>query len=305
MLRISVVVALYTALGSSQALQAIWLKSLWALLPPFAFLAAVHIEAKPPTRRFPYGFYRAGTIAFLASALALTCMGLYLLLAGARSLVEHHQPGLTPIDAAGGWSHWPGWWIIAALVYSAAVPWVIGRRRQQLAISLHDKVLYADASMGRVNWLSGSAAIVGVLGIGLGAWWLDFAATLFIGVDVTWQGARHLRTAVCDLSDEVPRRVGSHALDPLGGQIQDYLRSLDWVADVRIRMREEGRLLTGIALVQPAGGHDLIARFDQARLDIEAMDWRLLDFHLVPVGDRILEHYRPCYGDLPAHEGKP
>lgn len=299
-LRVSVVATLYVALGSSQALQAMWLKSLWSLLPPIAFLAAVRIEARPPTRRFPYGFHRACTIAFLAAALALTCMGFYLLFAGARALVEQHQPSLATIDATGGWAHWTGWWIITALAYSAAVPWIIGRRRQQLAIALHDKVLYADASMGRVNWLAGGVAIVGVLGIGFGLWWLDFVATLLIGADITWHGLRHLRTAVCDLTDEVPRQIGSTALDPLGKQIRDHLRALDWVADVRVRLREEGRMLTGTALIHLASEQDLVARFDAARLAIAELDWRLLDFQLVPVGDRILENYCQCYDNLPA-----
>lgn len=290
-LRVTVVFALYAALGSSQALHAVWLKSLWALLPPMAFLAAARVESWPPTQRFPYGFYRAGSIAFLTSALALTCMGGYLIFAGARSLLAHHQPSLPTIDAVGGPAHWAGWWIIAALAYSVAVPWIIGRRRQQLAIDLHDKGLYADASMGRVNWLAGSAAIIGVLGIGCGVWWLDFAAALVIGLDITWHGVRHLYTAVCDLIDEVPRRIGSSELDPLGARIRDYLDERDWIRDVRVRLREEGRLLTGIALICPYEDDASLARFEAAREAIEAMDWRLLDFQLVPVRDTTFERY--------------
>lgn len=290
-LRISVVAALYATLGSSQALHAVWLKSLWSLLPPLAFLAAARIEAWPPTERFPYGFYRAGSIAFLTAALALTCMGSYLLFAGLRSLIEHHEPQLATIEAMGGWSHWHGWWIIAALGYSVAVPWIVGSRRQQLAIALHDKGLYADAAMGRVNWLAGSAAIIGVLGIGLGVWWLDYAATLVIAVDVLRHGLRHLHTAVCDLIDEVPRRIGSRTPDPLGATIRDYLESCDWIAEARVRLREEGRLLTGIALVCPHESTATLARFEAARERIEQMDWRLLDFQLVPVCDTTFEHY--------------
>lgn len=290
-LRLTVVAALYAALDSSQALHAVWLKTLWSLLPPAAFLTASRIEAWPPTARFPYGFYRAGSIAFLTSALALTCMGGYLIFAGARSLIEHHHPSLQTIDAVGGPLHWAGWWIILALAYSVAVPWIIGRRREQLAIALHDKGLHADASMGRVNWLAGSAAIVGVLGIGLGVWWLDFVAALVIGVDVISHGLRHLHTAICDLIDEIPRRIGSHQLDPLGAEIRDYLDQCTWVRDVRVRLREEGRLLTGIALVCP---HERIASlddFEAAREAIEAMDWRLLDFQLVPVAHTSFERY--------------
>lgn len=290
-LRMTVVGVLYAALGWSQALHAVWLKSLWSLLPPIAFLLAVRVESWPPTRRFPYGFYRAGSIAFLTSGLALICMGSYLVVAGARSLIAHHQPSLHTIYAVGGPTHWTGWWIIAALAYSVAVPWIIGQRRQKLAIELHDKGLYADASMGRVNWLAGSAAIIGVLGIGFGIWWLDFAAALAIGLDITWHGVRHVYTAVCDLIDEIPRRIGSSELDPLGARIRDNLRARDWVRDARVRLREEGRLLTGVALICPHEDSASLKHFEAAREAIEAMDWRLLDFQLVPVCDATFERY--------------
>lgn len=295
-LRLSVVVLLGLVLGTSQALHAIWLKSLWSLWPPAAFLLAYRIEQKPPTPRFPFGFYRAGSISFLSASLALVCMGGYLLFAGARALIETHHPSLAPIWAHHGW-HWRGWPVIAALLYSMAVPTVLGRFRQGLAATIHDKGLFADATMGRMSWVAGGAAVVGVLGIGLDLWWADFVATLFIGLYVSWYGMRHLYTAVCDLIDEIPRRIGSHQLDPLGGQIRQYLRSLPWVSDVRVRLREEGRLLTGVALIYPTDEDELLARLDAARLHIESLDWRLLDFQLVPVGEQTITRYRHCYDD--------
>ena len=282
-LRISVVAVLYLALGTAQALTAIWLKSLWALLPPLAFIVACRIERLRPTPRFPYGFYRAGTIAFLSGALALSAMGLYLLYVALRGLGELKHPALGAL-----WSQpllqWPGWPVLAALTYSMLVPVIAGRSRQRLAIDLHDKGLYADATMGRASWLAGGAAIVGVVGIGLGLWWADFIATLLIGADILRHGGRHLYTAVCDLIDEVPRELGSSRVDPLGGRIRDRLNSLAWISDARVRLREEGRRLTGIAFVCPqADTPALLTQLAEARADIQAMDWRLLDFELVPV----------------------
>jgi len=283
-LRTSVVVALYAALGSTQALSAVWLKSLWALLPPIAFLVACRVEQLPPRPRFPYGSYRATTIAFLSTALALSAMGLYLLYAGAHGLLEASHPQLKLIWQSPTPIQWSGWPMIAALAYSILVPVILGRRRQKLAIELHDKGLYADATMGRASWLAGGAAIVGVLGIGVGLWWADFVATLVIGADILRHGARHGYTAVCDLIDEVPRKLGTSAVDPLGATIREHLEALDWVADVRVRLREEGRQLTGIAFVCPHEPiEDMLTRLDQTRADIENLDWRLLDFELVPV----------------------
>ena len=282
-LRISVIAALYLALGTTQALTAIWLKSLWALLPPVAFLVACRVERLQPRPRFPFGFYRAGTIAFLSGALALSAMGLYLLYVGLRSLITLKHPAL-----GAWWSapalDWAGWPVLAALAYSMLVPVVAGRSRQRLAIDLHDKGLYADATMGRASWLAGGAAIVGVLGLGLGLWWADFVATLIIGADILRHGLRHLYTAVCDLIDEVPRKLGTNTIDPLGATIRNHLESQPWVSDARVRLREEGRRLTGVAFVCPHTDTDaLVSRLARARADIEALDWRLLDFELVPV----------------------
>ena len=168
-LRLTVIAALYGVVGNSQALSAIWFKSLWALWPPLAFLAASALERRPPSRRFPFGFYRAVSIGFLTSALSLVAMGAYLIVSGLQSHVLDDPDKLATISAMPAWWQWPGWWVVAALAYSMAVPLVIGRRRKAHAINLHDKGLYADASMGQVNWMAAATAICGVLGIGLGA----------------------------------------------------------------------------------------------------------------------------------------
>jgi len=282
-LRVSVLAALYTALGSSQALAAIWFKSLWSLLPPIAFLTACRLERRKPTPRFPYGFYRATSVAFLASALALVFMGLYLIYTGVQTLVAGTHPALATFADADSLLQWSGWPMILALAWSIAVPFATGGPRQRLAVALHDKGLYADAAMGRASWLGGSAAIIGVLGIGLGFWWADFVATFVIGGDILYHGYRHLDTAVRDLIDEVPRRLGSSTVDPLGTRIRDHLSSLDWIDNASVRLREEGRLLTGVAFVAPNRQDDLVTNLDDARAEIERLDWRLLDFELVPV----------------------
>lgn len=289
-LRISVVALLYLALGSTQTLTAVWLKSVWGLLPPVAFLTATRLERRSPSPRFPYGFHRAGSIAFLGSALALTCMGLFLLFAGLHGLILAQRPQLADILHSGAIVAWAGWPMMGALLYSIAVPFVNGGPRKRLAIDLHDKGLYADATMGRVSWLAGSAAIGGIALIGLGLWWADFLATLIIGGDILWHGFRHLRTAACDLIDEVPRRIGSPRTDPLVHDIQRYLESLAWVASARVRLREEGRLLTGMALLCPEREAGLLEHLDEARTVIQSMDWRLLDFQLVPVGRHMLSN---------------
>lgn len=281
-LRLSVVAALYGVVGNSQALSAIWLKSLWALWPPAAFLVAVALERRPTGRRFPFGFYRAVSIGFMTSALSLVAMGVYLLVAGLQSHVIHDPDKLPAIGQSAPWWAWPGWWVIAALAYSLLVPGVIGRRRLTHARNLHDKGLYADASMGKVNALAAATAMAGVVGIGLGAPALDIVATLVIGAGIFIQGLRHLYTAVCDLMDEMPRTLGTNQLDPLAETIRCHLKAAPGVAAAYVRLREEGRMLTGIGQVElDAATADL---YDLARLrdTILTLDWRLIDFQIAP-----------------------
>ena len=69
---------LVLVLGSSQAMKTAWIEDLLSLIPPIAFLLAVRFNTRGPTRRFPYGFHRTVSIAYLCSALALFLMGTYL-----------------------------------------------------------------------------------------------------------------------------------------------------------------------------------------------------------------------------------
>ena len=61
------VVLLYLAMGSSQAMKTAWIDDMLSLVPPVMFLVADRIRRRPPTRRFPYGFHRAVSLAFLLS----------------------------------------------------------------------------------------------------------------------------------------------------------------------------------------------------------------------------------------------
>ncbi len=58
--------------------------------------------------------------------------------------------------------------MIGALVYSIFPPLALGRVKTPLARELHDKVLHVSAMLDKGDWLSGIAAVLGILGIGFG-----------------------------------------------------------------------------------------------------------------------------------------
>jgi divalent metal cation (Fe/Co/Zn/Cd) transporter len=165
----SAVTVIFLVLGSSQALKAAWIEDLLALLPPIAFLVASRIRTRQPNERFPWGYHRVVSLAYLAAALTLLLLGAYILFESAMKLVLAEHASIGAIELFGH-PVWLGWLMLAALVWSGVPPVWLGRRKLAYAAELHDKVLYADAEMNRADWMTASAAALGILGIGVGLW---------------------------------------------------------------------------------------------------------------------------------------
>lgn len=279
------IIVLYFVLGNSQAMRTAWIEDILALVPPLAFLTATHFETKSPNEKKPYGYFRAIDIAYLCASLALLVFGGYLLFESARTLIKGSHPSIGTIVIFGE-QLWLGWLMIAGLVFTAIPPVIVGLLKLPVARQLHDKVLYADANMNKADWLTSIAGIVGVGGIGLGFWWLDAAAAMIIAADIAWDGIRNLKRVVEDLLDALPRQVESNREEDLPGKIRQTLQEMDWIADVNVRMREEGHVFSGEATVMPQGVtevEDLLRRLEKAQRKILALDWRLYDFSIVPV----------------------
>jgi divalent metal cation (Fe/Co/Zn/Cd) transporter len=105
------------------------------------------------------------------------------------------------------------------------------------------KVLYADAKMNKADWLTASAAMVGIVGIGFGLWWADAVAAALISLDFTHDDFSNLRRAVVDRMDQTPTTVDHDSVDPLRDKLTSTLQDLDWVSEVEVRLRE-GRKCT-------------------------------------------------------------
>ena len=145
--------------------------------------------------------------------------------------------------------------------------------------------------MNRADWLTGLAAILGVLGIGAGIWWADAVAATVISLDIVRDGVGNVRTAVSDLMDSRPKRYDHSALHPLPRRVLDELLAMDWVADARVRLREKGHVFAGDVLVVARPGVDVVARVVETTQRLKQLDWRLQDLVISPV-DRI-EDVRP------------
>lgn len=282
------ITGVYLVMGSSQAMKAAWVEDLLSLAPPIAFLVAVRIVNRAPNARYPYGYHRAVGVAHLVAGVALFAMGAFLIIDSATGLIGGEHP---PIGTVVLFGHpvWLGWLMVGALALTIPLPIWFGRVKMRLAKQLHDKVLYADADMNKADWMTAAGSIVGVLGIGIGWWWTDAAAAIFIAGSILWDGVKNLRAAITDLIDTAATTFDDGKRHPLTGRIDELLRGLPWVAEAGSRVRDQGHVLHVESFVVPRDGRmPSLEQITDARDACIDLDWKVQDIVLVPI-DRLPE----------------
>ncbi|GAB7040348.1 MULTISPECIES: cation diffusion facilitator family transporter [Catenuloplanes] len=280
---LTAIALLAVTLGQSQAMKAAWIEDMLGLVPPAAFLIAARFRNRPPNDRFPYGYHRAVSVAFLSGAVALLVLGGYVVYDSLLRLISGERPPIGLIELFGQ-RFWLGWLMIAVLFATMVPAILLGHVKQRIARQLHDKGLYADAEMNRADWLTAGAAILGILGIGAGLWWADAVAALIIGGDIVRDGFRTTRSAVADLMDERPRVVDGTRPHPLPDSLLAAIRDHDWIADAWLRLREDGHVFVGELLVVPhPGTEDLIGHLEKLQTFVRGFDWRIQDIVVAPV----------------------
>jgi divalent metal cation (Fe/Co/Zn/Cd) transporter len=273
---------LFFTLGQSEAMKTAWVSDLLTAIPPIALLVAMRFELREPTTRFPFGYTRSVAIAFLVTSGVLSLFGLYLLYDALSKLVTQQRPPIGTMELFGR-HFWSGWAMIAGLSFSLLCGLTLGLLKKPVARRLNDKALFAEATMNRDEWMSEGAAILGILLVGFGHWWGDSAAAAFISLEIVHDGWMNMRLVVADLMDESPSTLGSKSLDPIGEKLVTEVRRLEWVSDAAVRLREQGRALTGELFVAPRGGAVTVDQIQAAARAAEECDWRVRDLAVMPV----------------------
>jgi cation diffusion facilitator family transporter len=277
------VTLVFLVLGNSQAMKAAWIEDLLSFIPPIVFLVAVKIARRTPNRKHPYGYHRSVGVGHLVAAVALVTMGTFLIIDSASGLLAAEHPSIGSVHFFGQ-VFWLGWLMMGVMAAIALPPVFIGRAKMKLARELHDKVLYADADMNKADWMTAVGSIVGVGGIGLGLWWADAAAALFIAGSILWDGIKNIRAALEDLMDTRAMTFDDAKPHPIVGKVDDYLRSLDWIADAGSRARDQGHVFHIEAFVIPRHPRKItVAQLDEARQACIDLDWKVQDIVIVPV----------------------
>src|SRR5690554_3938304 len=274
---------IYLVMGSSQAMKTAWIEDMLSLAPPIAFLLAVRIISRPPNKHYPYGYHRSVGIAHLVAGVALFFMGAFLIYDAVTGLLAAEHPPIGSIVLFGE-PIWLGWLMIGVMALTIPLPVYFGRVKMRLAKQLHDKVLYADAAMNKADWMTAVGSIVGVAGIGLGLWWADSAAALFISASIVSDGWKNLKSAISDLMDTRATTFDEDKPHPITGKIDDYLRSLPWAANVGSRVRDQGHVFHIESFVVPKeGATPTVTELAQARDECVDLDWKVQEMVIVPV----------------------
>ncbi|GAA5035089.1 cation diffusion facilitator family transporter [Microbacterium fluvii] len=268
--------------GGSQAMKTAWIEDMLSLIPQIAFLVALLFIRRRPTQAFPFGLHRVMGVGHLVAGVALLAVGGNLAVESIAGLVRAEHPAIGTVQLFGQ-TVWLGWLMIAVMTVIVVGPFFYGHAKAKLAPQLHNKVLYADADMAKADWTTTVASIVGVLGIGIGWWWLDGAAALFISLGIVWDGYRNTRAAVRDLIDQRAQTVDDAGPHPLVARIVDELERQPWVRDAGVRMRDMGQVFHVEAFVVPHRDRVSTAKLSAAARAIADLDWKMQDVSIIPV----------------------
>ena len=275
---VTVVPLMFFVMGSSQAMKTVWIEDMLGFIPPIVYLISARLERKPPTSSFPYGFHRVNSLAFIISATALTAMGAYLLAESLMTLVMREHPTVGTIHLLGR-DIWLGWLMILVLLWSTIPSMLLGRMKLPVAREMQDKVLHTDAEMQKADWMTGLAAIAGVIGIGFGLWWADAGAAALISFSILHDGIKELRSATAELIDGAPRALECDEVAEEAEQLHRRLATM--FPGTKVRLRESGRFMIAQVMGKaPSGPVDLkeIWPGDPSR------SWRLAQLNFVPEG---------------------
>ncbi|MFC3726452.1 cation transporter [Neoaquamicrobium sediminum] len=116
---------LFFVMGSSQAMRTSFFEDAVSIVPAVAFLVCTRLARRAPTDNFPYGLHRATSIGHLIAALALSTMGLFLLIEGGLKLISQEKATIGTVTFLGH-SIWAGWPMLIALLYTAVHPSSLG-----------------------------------------------------------------------------------------------------------------------------------------------------------------------------------
>ena len=204
------------------------------------------LASRPPTKRFPFGLYRAETLAaLLVSAI--------LFVAGARLLVEGIS-GLT--RGAAPLSH--GVEVPFVALVSAVVSFGIYLWEKRVGAKINSQSLLANADESKTDVMTSLAVFVATAASHVGAPQVELVVAIGLSVLIMWLGAKHGRTAIYVLLDaSLDAELESHAA-AIAADVPGVMRV------EQVRLRRAGPFCFGIAHIQMRKSVDVTRAHDVA-----------------------------------------
>ncbi|GAA3702326.1 cation transporter [Zhihengliuella alba] len=280
-----------SVMGNSQAMKTAWVEDLLSAVPQIAFLVALVYTRHKRKPKHPYGYHRAMGAGHLVSGVTLACVGSLLAYESVAGLIKGEHPTIGTI-AILGHTVWLGWLMIGAMSLIVVPAVILGRLKIKAAAPLHNKLLYADADMAKADWTTNVASIVGVLGVGVGLWWMDYAAALLISVGILRDGVRNTRNALLGLLDARATTYDDKKPDPLIEEVTTTVKDLAWVSDAAARIRDMGMVFHVEVFVVPRGDEIHLDEVEEILGRVEELDWKSYDVVVAPVRE-LPEHLLP------------
>lgn len=263
--------------GNSQSMKTAWIEDMFSTLPQIGFLVALPFTRRTASKGHPFGHHRAMSVGHLVAGIALLAVGINLVYDAVTGLVGREHPTIGTVDLFGH-TIWLGWLMVAIMAVIVVGPvFLYGPAKARIAPLLNNKLLAADADMAKADWQTNAASIVGVLGIGLGLWWLDGAAAIFISIGIIRDGYANTRTALADLMDQRALTYDDDTVHPLMDEVLGRLRTLGWVEQAAIRLRDMGQVLHLEIFVVPASPDVGLTEIEEATEAAAEVDWKIED----------------------------
>jgi cation diffusion facilitator family transporter len=240
-------------LRGSPALTADAVHSLADMVAIFASWIGLKLAERPPTKRFPFGLYRAETLATLLVSGLILFAGVSLLAGSVKGLNEsagklHHSPEV----------------LIAALL-GAAISCVIYAWERRVGTGLGSQSLLANADESRIDILTSLAVFAGAGASYLRISTVEMVVTALISGFIIWLGFKHGRVALYSLLDaSLDPDLERQAIEA-AGEVPGVMR----VAEVQLR--QAGLFRFGIARIQLRRSVDITRGHDIAHRVVRAV----------------------------------
>ncbi len=192
----------------------------------FAAWFGLKIAKKEPTQKFPYGFYKAESVAAFLISLLILFAGYTIVKESISKLFVEHQLSI-PVVA------------ITVAFLDAIVMFLIGSYEIKTGKKINSQSLIADGKESRMHLLSSSIVLVGIISVLFGIPYLEGGAGVLISLFIFYAGFESAKNSIFSLMDVSP--------DPeVEKKIKKILNQISGLRDFEnLKLRKSGPFVFG------------------------------------------------------------